>query len=58
MRPGDVISQSSALVGWNEREGPPGLTLFGSFENRWENQNGKMVRTRPGHAVVVLPSRG
>ena len=53
-----MISQSSALVGWNEREGRPGLTLLGSFENRWENQNGKMVRTCPGHAVVVLPSRG
>ena len=51
MRPGDVISRSSALVGWNEREGRLGLTLFSSSETRWENQNGEMVKTRTSVGV-------
>ncbi len=46
MRPGDVISQSSALVDWNERVGRLGLTIFSYTENRWENQNGELVKSR------------
>ena len=46
MRPGDVISQSSALVDWNERVGRLGLTIFSYTENRWENQDGELVKSR------------
>ena len=46
MRPGDVISQSSALVDWNERVGRLGLTIFSYTETRWENQNGELVKSR------------
>ena len=46
MRPGDVISTSSALVDWNERVGSLGLTLFSSTEVRWENQNGELIKSR------------
>ena len=31
MRPGDVITESSALVGWEERETSLGLTLFSRY---------------------------
>jgi len=51
MRPGDVISRSSALVGWNERVGRLGLTIFSNSDNRWENQNGEMVKTRTSVSV-------
>ena len=51
MRPGDVITQSSALVGWNERVGRLGLTIFASSENRWTNQNGELVKTRTSVGV-------
>ena len=46
MRPGDVISTSSALVDWNERVGSLGLTIFTYTEIRWENQNGELVKSR------------
>ena len=44
IRPGDVISTSTALVDWNERETRLGLTLFSTNETRWTNQNGELVR--------------
>ena len=51
MRPGDVMSQSSALVDWNERETRLGLTLFSYTDNRWENGNGEMVKTRTSVSI-------
>jgi acyl dehydratase len=51
MRPGDVISSSSALVDWNERQGRLGLTLFSSTENRWTNQRGELVKTRTSVSI-------
>ena len=46
MRPGDVITTSSALVDWNEREGRLGLTIYTNSETRWTNQNGELVKRR------------
>ena len=46
MRPGDVISESTALTGWDEREGRLGLTLFSYRETRWTNQRGERVKSR------------
>jgi hypothetical protein len=46
IRPGDVITQSSALVGWNERQGRLGLTIFANNETRWTNQHGVLVKRR------------
>ncbi len=43
MRPGDVISSTSALVDWNERQTRLGLTMFTTNETRWTNQNGELV---------------
>ena len=51
MRPGDVISQSSALVDWNERQGRLGLTIFSYTDTRWENQDGEIVKTRTSVGV-------
>jgi len=43
IRPGDVISTTSALVDWNERQTRLGLTMFVTNETRWTNQNGELV---------------
>ena len=51
LRPGDVISQSSALVDWNERQGRLGLTIFSYTENRWVNQNEELVKSRTSVGV-------
>ena len=51
LRPGDVISQSSALVDWNERQGRLGLTIFSYTENRWVNQNDELVKSRTSVGV-------
>jgi acyl dehydratase len=45
MRPGDVISATTALVDWNERTTRLGLTLFSVSETRWTNQKGELVKT-------------
>ena len=44
MRPGDVITTSSALVDWNERTTRLGLTLFAFRETRWLNQRDELVK--------------
>lgn len=44
MRPGDVISSSTALVEWRERRTRLGLTLFSVSETRWTNQRGEVVK--------------
>ena len=46
MRPGDVITFTSALLDWNERTTRLGLTLFTRTEHRWTNQRGERVKTR------------
>jgi hypothetical protein len=43
---GDVISSTSGLVDWNERETRLGLTLFTINETRWTNQNGELVKVK------------
>jgi hypothetical protein len=44
IRPGDVISSTTALVDWNERTTRLGLTMFVTNETRWTNQNGELVK--------------
>jgi acyl dehydratase len=44
IRPGDVITSTSALVDWNERQTRLGLTMFVTNETRWTNQNGELVK--------------
>jgi len=46
MHPGDVITSSSALVDWNERQTRLGLTLFTISETRWTNQTGELVKIK------------
>jgi hypothetical protein len=46
MRPGDVITSTSALVEWYERTTRLGLTLFTITETRWTNQNGETVKVK------------
>lgn len=46
IRPGDVITSTTALAGWNERETPLGLTMFVTHETRWTNQKGELVKVR------------
>ncbi|MQG21212.1 MAG: MaoC family dehydratase [SAR202 cluster bacterium] len=51
MRPGDVVSTSSALVDWYERNGKLGLTLFSVTEVRWTNQNDEIIKKR--HSISI-----
>jgi len=51
MRPGDVVSTSSALVDWYERNGKLGLTLFSVTEIRWTNQNDEIIKKR--HSISI-----
>lgn len=46
MRPGDVISTTSGLAEWVERETRLGLTLFTTTETRWTNQDGELVKIK------------
>ena len=46
MRPGDIISATSGLVDWVERQTRLGLTLFTTTETRWTNQDGKLVKVK------------
>ena len=47
MRPGDVITSVSRLVGYSERAGRLGLMLFTVTEDAWANDSGDLVkRTR------------
>ena len=46
MRAGDVISERSRLLDWQEREGRLGHTLYVKSEIEWRNQNDEDVRTR------------
>jgi len=45
MRPGDVITSTSALSDYMERDGRHGRMLYTTTANRWENQQGQLVKT-------------
>jgi hypothetical protein len=45
VRPGDVITSTSAIVKYDEREGRLGLMLFTTIESRLVNQNKERVST-------------
>jgi len=44
IRPGDVITSTTALVDWNERATRLGLTMFITHETRWTNRNDEIVK--------------
>jgi len=44
MRPGDVITSVSRLVGYSERAGRLGLMLFTVTEDTWTSQQGDLVK--------------
>lgn len=46
MRPDDVITARNRLVGWEEREGRLGHTLYTTTEIEWRNQHHELVRLR------------
>jgi hypothetical protein len=46
IRPGDVITFTSALVDWKQRDTRLGPTLFTYTEHRWTNQHGELVKQR------------
>lgn len=45
MRPGDVITATSRLAEYREREGRLGLMLFTVSEDTWTNQRAEVVKT-------------
>jgi hypothetical protein len=51
MRPGDVITSSSRLGEYKEREGRLGLMLFSTTEDTWTNQRGETVKTSRGTII-------
>lgn len=51
MRPGDVITSTTGLTDWVERQTRLGLTLFTTTETRWTNQNGEMVKIRKSTGI-------
>ena len=51
MRPGDVITSSTTLGEYKEREGRRGLMLFTSSLDTWTNQRGETVKTSRGTLI-------
>ena len=47
MRPGDVITSTTALVDWNERQTRLGPTLFTISETRWTNKEDGLYELEP-----------
>jgi hypothetical protein len=45
MRPGDVITSTSMIGEYTEREGRLGLMLFSTILDTWTNQRGETVKT-------------
>jgi hypothetical protein len=45
MRPGDVITSTSKIGDYKEREGRLGLMLFSTMLDTWTNQQGETVKT-------------
>ena len=52
LRPGDVVEETSALIGWRERETSLGPTLFTETETRWTNQNGELVKRKVQIGII------
>jgi len=46
IRPDDVITSVSAIVGYKEREGRLGQMLFTTIESRWSNQSDELLSTQ------------
>ncbi|MDP6422150.1 MAG: MaoC family dehydratase N-terminal domain-containing protein [SAR202 cluster bacterium] len=46
MKSGDVISSTTGLTEWTERQTRLGLTLFTTTETRWTNQDGELVKVK------------
>jgi hypothetical protein len=44
MRPGDIITSTTRLVGYSEREGRLGFMLFTTTEDTWTNGAGGVVK--------------
>ena len=51
MRPGDVITSSTTLGEYKEREGRLGLMLFTTTLDTWSNQRGETVKTSRGTLI-------
>jgi hypothetical protein len=51
MRPGDVITSSTTLGEYKEREGRLGLMLFTTNIDTWTNQRGETVKTSRGTLI-------
>ena len=45
MRPGDVITSTSTIGEYKEREGRLGLMLFSTMIDTWTNQHGDTIKT-------------
>lgn len=51
MRPGDVITSTTTLGEYKEREGRLGLMLFSTNIDTWTNQRGETVKTSRGTLI-------
>ena len=51
MRPGDVITSTTTLGEYKEREGRLGLMLFTITVDTWTNQRGETVKTSRGTLI-------
>jgi acyl dehydratase len=51
IRPGDVISSTTALVDWSERQTRLGLTMFVTNETRWTNHKGELIKVTRGVGI-------
>jgi len=50
-RASDVITSSTTLGEYKEREGRLGLMLFTTSKDTWTNQRGEMVKTSLGTLI-------
>ncbi len=51
IRPGDVITERTRLVDWDEKKGRLGLMLFLRHETEWHNQAEELVKRRIATAI-------
>lgn len=51
MRPGDVITSTTRLAEYSEREGRLGLMLFTFSEDTWTNQRSEVVKVQRGTLI-------
>jgi acyl dehydratase len=54
IRPGDVITATSAVADIYVREGRSGQTMFTVTENKWTNQKGELIRIYRGTGFQLL----